>query len=353
MTDVYKQLQQRLDSIATGFPETKSGVELSLLEKLFTEDEAALFLDMSPMLETPEAVAERLGQDAGEMAGRLESMAKKGLLFRLRKGNSVKYAAIPYVVGIFEFQLGRLDKDTAVKMEAYFHEAFGKTIQANKTPLMRTVPVNREVSAKLPVAPYDDVIAILDAQKTFAVAPCICRKTAELVDKGCDKPKEACLLFGAHADYYVDNGMGRYITIDEAKAVAARSEAAGLVMQPFNSQKAGGMCSCCGCCCGILRSLKLQPNPADSVRSNYFATVLEDDCTGCETCLERCQMDAITMVDDIAQVDRNRCIGCGLCVTTCPTDAIALEAKAEVERYLPPASGMETYINITVERGKM
>ncbi|MFH1985290.1 MAG: 4Fe-4S binding protein [Pseudomonadota bacterium] len=353
MTDIYKRLQQRLDSIASGFPETKSGVELALLQKLFTEDEASFFIDMSPMLETPDAVATRLGRDADETARRLEDMAGKGLLFRLRRKGSAKYAAIPYVVGIFEFQLNRLDKDTAAKMEAYFHEAFGKTIQANKTPLMRTVPVNREVSAKLPVAPYDDVIAILEAQKTIAVAPCICRKTADLLDKGCDKPLEACLLFGAHADYYVDNGMGRYISIDEAKAVATRSEAAGLVMQPFNSQKAGGMCSCCGCCCGILRSLKLQPNPADSVQSNYFAVVSAADCTGCETCLDRCPMAAITMADDIAQIDRSRCIGCGLCVTTCPTDAITLEAKAETAHYLPPASGMETYIKITQERGKL
>ena len=353
MTDIYKQLQQRLDSIATGFPETDSGVELALLQKLFTEDEAAFFLEMSPMLEAPETVAARLGRDVDETGRIMEEMAAKGLLFRLKKGGRAKYAAIPYVVGIFEFQLNRMDKDTAAKMETYFHEAFGKTIQANKTPLMRTVPVNREVSAKLPVAPYDDVIAILEAQKTIAVAPCICRKTAELVDKGCDKPREACLLFGSHADYYVDNKMGRYISLDEAKAVAERSEKQGLVMQPFNSQKAGGMCSCCGCCCGILRSLKLQPNPADSVQSNYFAAVLEDACTGCEACLDRCQMDAIAMADDIAHIDRNRSIGCGLCVTTCPTDAIVLEAKPEAERYLPPASGMETYINITVERGKI
>lgn len=353
MSDIYRQLQQRLDSIATGFPETRSGVELSLLEKIFTEDEAALFLEMTPMVETPEAVAARTGRDAGTLAVQLEAMAKKGLLFRLRRGDVPRYAAIPYVVGIFEFQLSRLDKDTAAQMEAYFHEAFGKTIQANKTPLMRTVPVNREVSAKLPVAPYDDVITILEAQKTIAVAPCICRTTGEMVGKGCDKPKEACLLFGSHADYYVDNGMGRYITVDEAKAVAARSEEAGLVMQPFNSQKVGGMCSCCGCCCGILRSLKLQPDPADSVQSNYYAVVDEDACTGCETCLDRCQMDAITVEDEVAAIAGNRCIGCGLCVTTCPTDAVTLVAKEENAHYVPPKSGMETYINITAERGKI
>ena len=100
------------------------------------------------------------------------------------------------------------------------------------------------------MAPYDDVLDILDSQKTIAVAECICRKTAHLNDRGCDKPLEACMLFGSHADYYVENGMGRYITVEEAKAVAKKSQEAGLVMQPFNSQRVGGMCSCCGDCCG-------------------------------------------------------------------------------------------------------
>jgi NAD-dependent dihydropyrimidine dehydrogenase PreA subunit len=353
MSNVYKRLQAHLDNMVSGFPATESGVEIRLLKKLFEEEEAEFFLKLLPLLETPEAIAERMDAPANAIADRLESMATRGLLFRYRKGGTVKYAAVPYVVGLFEFQLNRLTEDIAKDMEAYFFEAFGKSLQAYKTPLMRTVPINSEISAKWPVAPYDDVLGILESQKTIALAPCICRKTTDLVDKACDKPQEACLLFGTHADYYVENGLGRYVSADEAKAVAARSEEAGLVMQPFNSQKVGGMCSCCGCCCGMLRSLKMQPSPAESVQSNYFAAVNEDECNACETCIERCQMDAITMEADVAVVDRNRCIGCGLCVTTCPTEAIFLEKKEEAEQYVPPRTGMETYLSITAERGKL
>ena len=39
----------------------------------------------------------------------------------------------------------------------------------------------------------------------------------------------------------------------------------GLVPQPFVSQDAGGMCNCCGDCCGILRSIKMHPKPAEKV----------------------------------------------------------------------------------------
>ena len=353
MSDVYERLRRRLDDLATGFPETEQKVERRILRRLFAEDEAAFFLEMGPMLETPAQVAGRLERPEAEVTAMMEQMAAKGLLFRLRRGDSVKYAAIPYVVGIFEFQLPRLDAEIARDMEEYYQLAFGRTIQANKTPVMRTVPVNRELVTKWPVAPYDDVLGILEQQKTIAVAECICRKTAHLADRGCDKPLEACMVFGSHADYYVENGMGRYISVEEAKAVARASEAAGLVMQPFNSQKVGGMCSCCGDCCGVLRSLKMQPKPAEAVQSNYFAVVDDDLCTGCETCIERCQMEAVAMTDGLAAIDLDRCIGCGLCVTTCPTEALSLARKPEEAHYVPPKSGMETYINIAAERGKI
>ena len=353
MSHVYERLRQRLDDLATGFPETEQKVELRLLRRLFAEDEAEFFLEMGPMLETPAQVAGRLERPEAEVGAMMEKMAAKGLLFRLRRGDSLKYAAIPYVVGIFEFQLPRLDAETARDMEEYYQLAFGRTIQANKTPVMRTVPINRELVTKWPVAPYDDVLKILDSQKTIALAECICRKTARLNDRGCEKPLEACMLFGSHADYYVENGMGRYISVEEAKAVACSNEAAGLVMQPFNSQKVGGMCSCCGDCCGVLRSLKMQPKPAEAVQSNYFAVVDDDLCTGCETCIERCQMEAVAVTDGLAVIDLNRCIGCGLCVTTCPTEALSLERKPDTALYVPPKSGMETYINIATERGKL
>jgi len=79
--------------------------------------------------------------------------------------------------------------------------------------------------------------------------------------------------------------MGRYISKEEAREIVKRNEEVGLVMQPFNSQQVGGMCSCCGDCCGMLRSLKKQPVPAASVQSNYYAEVDAEECAGCETCL--------------------------------------------------------------------
>ena len=352
MKNVYERLRDRLDDLATGFPATKSRVEIRILKRLFTEAEAEFFIRLPPLLKTPEDIAKMLAHDPGEMSELMEGMAKKGLLFRQRKGGEVRYAPVPYVVGIFEFQVGRMDRHMASDMEEYFETALGPTLQSFKTPVMRTVPINRDLATKWPVAPYEDILNFLDKQEVIAIAPCICRTVSRLNGRGCDKPLETCFMFGSHAHFYVENGMGRYINKEEARDIVKRNEEVGLVMQPFNSQKFGGMCSCCGDCCGMLRSLKKQPVPAAAVQSNYFAEVDSEKCTGCETCLDRCQMEAIKMVDEIATIDRDRCIGCGLCVTTCSSEALRLTRKSEDDLYAPPETGAETYMQIAIERGR-
>ena len=153
--------------------------------------------------------------------------------------------------------------------------------------------------------------------------------------------------------YDVDKGMGRFITQEEALDILDRCDEAGLVPQPFISQDTGGICNCCGDCCGILRSIKLHPKPVEKVLTNYYAEIDPLSCSACETCMDRCQMEAIRIGDEeVAQVDRDRCIGCGLCVTTCPSEAISLKTKPESERKDPPVSGRDYIMQLASARGK-
>ena len=164
---------------------------------------------------------------------------------------------------------------------------------------------------------------------------------------------EVCFQFGSHADYYVDKGMGRFISQEEALGIIDRCDEAGLVPQPFVAQEIGGMCNCCGDCCEILKSIKTHPKPAEKVVTNYYAAVDRDSCQACETCVGRCQMEAIKIrADNFAEVDRDRCIGCGLCTTTCPAKAVTLQRKPESECRTPPASGQEYLMNLASSRGK-
>lgn len=353
MSELYRNLQIRLDELATGYPATESGVELKILKQLFTEKEAQIFLQMAPFIETPKVVAERCGEEEGFMTGFLEEMAMKGLVFRLKSDKGARYAASPFVIGIFEYQINKMKKETMEDIQKYFYEGFGKTIQGSGTPQLRSVPINKKIVADWPIAPYEDVVKIIEDQDRIAIANCICRTSHKLInDDACDKPIETCFQFGSHGDYYVENKMGRYIEKAEALEIIKKNDEAGLVMMPFNSKKVGGMCSCCGDCCGVLRSLRLQPDPAEAVKCNYYVVVEPDECTGCELCLERCQMEAIEMVDDVAQIISNRCIGCGLCVTTCPGESLKLIKKDDADLYDPPKSGAETYMNIAMARGK-
>ena len=50
---VYYDLREQMDQYSVGFPSTESGVEMRILEKLFSEEEAELYLNLSMMLETP------------------------------------------------------------------------------------------------------------------------------------------------------------------------------------------------------------------------------------------------------------------------------------------------------------
>jgi H+/Na+-translocating ferredoxin:NAD+ oxidoreductase subunit B len=352
MTDsIYTKLREQMDQYSIGFPETESGIEMKILKKLFTEEEAAMYLDLSLMLESPESVAQRTGRDLEKTAGMLQTMTEKGLLFCLKRNGTASYAVVPFVIGSYEFQLGKMDKEFAQMTEQYFEEAFLTAFGESTVLPLRTIPVNKSVDVTMPVAPYRDAKAIIKTKDKIAVAECICRVQQGLVDKGCGKPKEVCLVFGSHADYYLENNMARLIDQDEAIAILEKSEEAGLVNQPANMVNPGGMCNCCGDCCGLLRALNKFPKPADLVYNIYFAAVDSELCTGCETCIERCQVGAIEIDDDVAQINLDRCIGCGLCVTTCPTEAMRLDLKPEEDRQMPPASGQEFMMKNAEKRG--
>ena len=68
-------------------------------------------------------------------------------------------------------QLGRMDEGFARDHEAYFEAVFGKTIQSFKTPVLRTIPINRQMVADYPVAPFEDVLQIIENQKKNCSRP--------------------------------------------------------------------------------------------------------------------------------------------------------------------------------------
>jgi NAD-dependent dihydropyrimidine dehydrogenase PreA subunit len=351
MDAVYVKLAKHLDNLPAGFPATDSGVELRILKRLFTPQEAEVAMGLTLMPEPASTVAQRLGQDEPALASVLEKMSKKGLILRSNKGGQNNYMAAQFVVGIWEYHVNDLNEDLIRDFNEYV-PFLVKELSKQKTQQLRVIPVSQSVSAEMRTMPYEEAEQIIKNQSKIVVADCICRKEHQIAGKGCDNPLESCLMFSGAAYYYEDNGLGRSIDQEEALEILNKGIEAGLVLQPANSQKPSAICMCCGCCCQILKNVKQLDKPAQIVNTNYYVAVNEEDCVACGTCEDRCQMDAIT-VDDVAHVDRDQCIGCGLCIPTCDTEAIKLFEKSEEEKWIPPKTVVETYLNIAKERGKI
>ena len=50
-------------------------------------------------------------------------------------------------------------------------------------------------------------------------------------------------------------------------------------------------------------------------------------CTGCNICIERCPVDAISMKGETAEIDMSKCIRCGICHDICPQEAIRHDSE--------------------------
>ena len=87
------------------------------------------------------------------------------------------------------------------------------------------------------------------------------------------------------------------------------------------------------------------------MKTNYVVEVDSEVCTGCGVCVDRCQMGALNLVDDISTLNRKKCLGCGLCVVTCPTEAIKLINKEKDT--IPPESTIDLNTMILNKKQKL
>ena len=350
-SDSYQKLARHLDNLPGGFPPSETGVEYRILKRLFSTDEAQFALHLTLIPEAPGVIARRARVSTQIASRRLEAMALKGLIYRIISGDKQpRYVAMQYVIGIWEFHVNDLDEGLVKDMQEYAPTLFKESW---KKPQLRTIPVNKSISHELPVMTYENAFCLVKDAKKSAVAPCICRREQKLIGKGCDKPEERCLVFGRAADYYLQNGLAREIDQNEVFDILNVAESEGLVLQPNNARKIVNICCCCGDCCAVLRTLKTLPKPSSLISSPFLVKSDSETCSGCGVCLERCQMDAIHLIDESASIDLDRCIGCGLCVSTCPTGSMALCRKAETDQPVVPPNNSNAAIELGRTRGKL
>jgi electron transport complex protein RnfB len=357
---IYRDLQKHLDKSPVGFPATTSGADIRILKHLFTPREASIAIALSTIRQEPARVIHARIKKSGmsltleELQRVLSEMMRKGTILAYKEScgeTSYKNAGVT-AGGMYDFQVNRLTQALIDDFHQYHSESFARveTTGTIRVPQLRTIPVEKSlaISGKYRTSTYDNVRYLVEkASGPLAVVNCICRQTKDLEGNSCKYTglRETCLQIGAdHARQYVEMGIARFVTKKEAFDMLDQAQQAGLILQPENSRRPEAICCCCGDCCGLLSAVIKSPRPADLYATNYYVEIDPRICNGCGTCVKRCQLEAVNIVDKIAVVNFDRCIGCGNCVTNCQSGANRL-VKKKLE-LVPPKDKDTLYMNI-------
>jgi len=348
--DPYTRLAQRLDSLPNGFPATEDGSELRLLASLFTPEEAELAAQLRLRRETPEQIASRTSGDPALVGQMLKGMARRGLVEAGRVEDGLGYKLLPFVVGIYELQVGRLDANLARLFEDYYKQAFA-TVLGVAPPVHRVIPVGESVRIDLEIHPHESAAEIVSKAQAWGVLDCICRKQKALIGEACEHPIDVCMALSRQPGAFDRSSDVRAVTLEEALNTLQRAAKAGLVHSVSNNQRGTWyICNCCTCSCGVLRGIT-ELGIADAVaRSPFVNQVDETRCTGCQDCLDSCQFEALS-VEVFAQVNSRRCVGCGVCVPACAEGALELVRRPAAEIPIVPETEMEWLRQRAAARG--
>jgi NAD-dependent dihydropyrimidine dehydrogenase PreA subunit len=361
----YRLLQQRLDRNVTGAPDSPTFQEI--LRLLFTPEQARIARHI-PQFISVDALAVRTGVDRDELDATITEMARKGLVIDLGH-NGHRYASLaPVVIGFYEYTFMRTRDDApmealALLFEEYFDEgALPQAVFRKNTQIGRSLVREESLPAEpaVEVLEWERATSIVRSARSVAVSLCPCRHHARLAGRGCDKPLRTCLTFDTGADVLVRSGIAEPITNEQALEILADCKAAGLAQTADNVQHGVSyMCNCCGCCCGMMRSIKRFGIPTGIVSSNWIASVDHAVCHGCAKCVKACPVDAVHLETtqgkgqrrNWAIVDPDKCLGCGVCYEECRWGAKSMVPREQ--RFYTPGTMFDRVIAMAIERRKL
>jgi len=330
-------------------PEAKS--LLPTIRARYTPEEAIFLTDFPFQGRSLAELAELKGVEEKTLEPRLEELVWKGLVFRWKKKGEVRYSLNDAFMTFLRasFWPGRDDevsRATAPHFNRYFAEAFFDQYATAHAKGLRTLPINRTIADPRHVAPYEDVVKVLDDFSFYSVSYCACRhrKRLDPAHEGCDHPIENCLHFDGLGRYTVEAGLGREITRAETERILGEAADAGLVHGLSNWHKPDTICNCCSCCCLWMEAYHELDHHRSLDPANYRVEVDAATCKACGVCTQRCPMKALSLEDSpladnkkgqatVPNIDE--CLGCGVCVHACPTDSLTLVKKDEITEPAP------------------
>jgi len=332
----YRQLASLFASHPIGAPETDTF--LDILRFYYEPEEAHLGAHMTWNLEPEEEIAKRAGMSLDEASEHLTAMASKFFIRGIKRPDGVRVFRLPLILpGLFEVPFAVRQKSPDLDelgdlWEKYYAEAFGHQLHTG-FQMSRALPAVDAPTDR--VVPYEDAVKIIENAPPAVILPCPCRQAA----RNCDDPLSTPRM--------------RPAPTDEVVEVLKMAEKAGLVHTTMNTQEDFWViCNCCRHACHLLRGITMLDIPHAVAPSSYWAVVDDGLCSGCEACVERCQVSAISMGDDnVAVIDYERCLGCGICVSICAPEALRLE-KRDDRIFTPAHDALELLVMRSESTGR-
>lgn len=348
----YLNLQKKLDGTAQGTPSSET--LFKILKILFTETEADLVSILPLNFFTVKDAAKRWKIDYEKAAEILNGLADKGILLDMCNGKHQFYILAPTMAGFFEHALMRTDGkfDRKILSELFYQyinveEDFIKRLSKSNPGIVRVLIQEKTISDedKSVVLDYEKASKIIKTATCIAVGQCYCRHKRSHIGNACDNPQDTCLSFNKSAESLSKHGIAKKIDKVEAQKILDKCEDLGLVHIGDNAQNfMTFICNCCGCCCEALQAYKKFSYTDGITKSNFTSSPQNNNCTLCRTCIKKCPVDAISIIDNKIFIDENICIGCGICARFCPNKDIKMKRKNKLE-FVPK----DTYERIIME----
>ena len=336
--DVYRQLLEVMQKRGGRYAGMNIPEFYTMVEELFTPEEAEINNDMPRGPFTAEMMSEILKREKAETERILESMANKGLCMAFSNERIQYYMSSRFIPGILEAQFMR---GTSTERDKYlarlihdYESAVDAVSPLDKTvyPVTRVITVDRTIAPENTIHTHDQVQAYIDQNEYITVAACYCRHAAALRDEDTHgMPIDVCMQFGPGAQFAAERLGGKVLTKEEAREVIKRSEKAGLIHLSQNmAEGIGFICNCDRWHCQDIKSALSMKKPGVNFNSGFDPVFDPDRCIACEICLDRCPPEALSLgEDDVPVVNFDRCFGCAVCATGCEDEAISMVNKPD------------------------